>query len=45
MLKKISIYLSENPNLRYWIVRPEWVAVILLIISITYTIYLYMGNK
>ena len=34
MLKKISIFLSENPNLRYWIVRPEWVAVILLIISI-----------
>ena len=32
MLKKFSIYLSENPTLRYWIVRPEWVAVILLII-------------
>ncbi|MBT3902244.1 MAG: ABC transporter permease [Pelagibacteraceae bacterium] len=34
MLKKISIYLSENPTLRYWIIRPEWVAVILLILSI-----------
>ena len=34
MLKNISNYLSENPTLRYWIVRPEWVAVILLIISI-----------
>ena len=33
MLNKISIYLSENPTLRYWIIRPEWVAVILLIIS------------
>ena len=31
MLKRFSIYLSENPTLRYWIVRPEWVAVILLI--------------
>ena len=34
MLNKISIYLSENPTLRYWIIRPEWVAVILLILSI-----------
>ena len=34
MFNRISIYLSENPTLRYWIVRPEWVAVILLIISI-----------
>ena len=34
MLKRFSIYLSDNPTLRYWIVRPEWVAVILLIISI-----------
>ena len=34
MLNKISIYLSENPMLRYWIIRPEWVAVILLILSI-----------
>ena len=29
MLKTISIYLNENPTLRYWIIRPEWVAVIL----------------
>ena len=36
MLKKISLYLSENPTLRYWIVRPEWVAVILLIVSILF---------
>ena len=34
MLKTISIYLNENPILRYWIIRPEWGAVILLIISI-----------
>lgn len=34
MLNKISMYLNENPTLRYWIIRPEWVAVILLIISI-----------
>ena len=40
MLKKLSIYLSENPTLRYWIVRPEWVAVILLIISIISSIQL-----
>ena len=40
MLKKFSIYLSENPTLRYWIVRPEWVAVILLIISIISSIQL-----
>ena len=40
MLKRFSIYLSENPTLRYWIVRPEWVAVILLIISIISSIQL-----
>ena len=34
MFNKISMYLSENPTLRYWIIRPEWVAIILLIISI-----------
>ena len=40
MLKTISIYLNENPILRYWIIRPEWVAVILLIISIISSIQL-----
>ena len=40
MLKTISIYLNENPTLRYWIIRPEWVAVILLIISIISSIQL-----
>ena len=40
MLKRFSIYLSENPTLRYWIVRPEWVAVILLLISIISSIQL-----
>ena len=34
MLNKISKYLDDNPILRYWIIRPEWVAVILLIFSI-----------
>ena len=40
MFNKISIYLSENPTLRYWIIRPEWVAVILLILSIIASIQL-----
>ena len=40
MLKSISNYLSENPTIRYWVVRPEWVAVILLIISIISSIQL-----
>ena len=40
MLKRFSIYLSDNPTLRYWIVRPEWVAVILLIISVISSIQL-----
>ena len=40
MLKQISSYLSDNPTLRYWIVRPEWVAVILLLISIISSIQL-----
>ena len=40
MFKNINNYLSENPILRYWIVRPEWVAVILLILSIIISIQL-----
>ena len=40
MFNKVAIYLSENPTLRYWIIRPEWVAVILLIISIISSIQL-----
>jgi len=40
MFRNINNYLTENPVLRYWIVRPEWVAVILLILSIITSIQL-----
>ena len=40
MFNKLSLYLSENPTLRYWIIRPEWVAVVLLLISIIASIQL-----
>jgi len=40
MFNNLNKYLSDNPVLRYWIIRPEWVAVILLIISIISSIQL-----
>ena len=40
MFKNINNYLSKNPVLRYWIIRPEWVAVFLLILSIISSIQL-----
>ena len=40
MFNRFVLYLNENPTLRYWIIRPEWVAVILLVISIIASIQL-----
>ena len=40
MFNRFATYLNENPTLRYWIIRPEWVAVTLLIISIIASIQL-----
>ena len=40
MFNKFAIYLSENPTLRYWIITPEWVALLLLSISIIASIQL-----
>ena len=40
MFNNLNKYLSDNPTLRYWIIRPEWVAVFLLIISIIVSIQL-----